>query len=95
MPSMMDTLSEREKYVVRNYIAGQETSAAIAAALGISPQKVQQIASKCLSKLRHPSRSEILRVWDSAGLIIEDDYVDVRPGSLGGDDAVTRTDGLS
>jgi hypothetical protein len=86
LPSILDTLSEREAYIAVRYIARKESAAKIGMSYGISPRQVREIAARVLSKLRHPFRSTPLRVWDSNGELVDGDYVDVRRGTLGDGD---------
>lgn len=68
LQSVLDTLSEREAGVITlrfGIIDGQpKTLDQIARIYGITPQRVREIESKTMSKLRHPARSEFLAVKD-------------------------------
>jgi RNA polymerase primary sigma factor len=63
--SVLDTLSEREAGVVTmrfGLIDGQpKTLGQIGKVYGVTRERIRQIESKTMSKLRHPSRSQILR----------------------------------
>jgi RNA polymerase primary sigma factor len=63
--SVLDTLSEREAGVVSMRFGltdGQpKTLDEIGKAYGVSRERIRQIESKAMSKLRHPSRSNALR----------------------------------
>ena len=68
---MLDTLSEREAGVVSMRFGltdGQpKTLDEIGKVYGVTRERIRQIESKTMSKLRHPSRSQVLR--DSPGLV--------------------------
>jgi DNA-binding CsgD family transcriptional regulator len=63
--SVLDTLSEREAGVVSMRFGltdGQpKTLDEIAQVYGVTRERIRQLESKTMSKLRHPSRSELLR----------------------------------
>ncbi|MBF6172357.1 RNA polymerase sigma factor [Nocardia blacklockiae] len=63
--SILDTLSEREAGVVRlRYGLGDgqpRTLDDIGKVYGVTRERIRQIESKTMSKLRHPSRSQLLR----------------------------------
>jgi RNA polymerase primary sigma factor len=63
--SVLDTLSEREAGVVSMRFGltdGQpKTLDEIGKVYGVTRERIRQIESKTMSKLRHPSRSRILR----------------------------------
>src|SRR5258708_39135969 len=63
--SVLDTLSEREAGVVSMRFGltdGQpKTLDEIGKAYGVTRERIRQIESKTMSKLRHPSRSQVLR----------------------------------
>ncbi len=63
--SVLDTLSEREAGVVRMRFGltdGQpKTLDEIGKVYGVTRERIRQIESKTMSKLRHPSRSQVLR----------------------------------
>ena len=63
--SVLDTLSEREAGVVRlrfGLTDGQpRTLDEIGQVYGVTRERIRQIESKTMSKLRHPSRSQVLR----------------------------------
>jgi RNA polymerase primary sigma factor len=71
--SVLDTLSEREAGVVSMRFGltdGQpKTLDEIGKVYGVTRERIRQIESKTMSKLRHPSRSQVLR-----------DYLDLSPG---------------
>jgi RNA polymerase primary sigma factor len=71
--SVLDTLSEREAGVVSMRFGltdGQpKTLDEIGKVYGVTRERIRQIESKTMSKLRHPSRSQVLR-----------DYLDLFPG---------------
>jgi RNA polymerase primary sigma factor len=64
--AILNTLSEREEVVIRlrfgidGYVGGSLLSE-IGEVLGISSERVRQIESKTISKLRHPERAKYLR----------------------------------
>src|ERR1700733_11577093 len=63
--SVLDTLSEREAGVIRMRFGlgdGQpKTLDEIGKVYGVTRERIRQIESKTMSKLRHPSRSQVLR----------------------------------
>ena len=63
--SVLDTLSEREAGVVSMRVGltdGQpKTLDEIGKVYGVTRERIRQIESKTISKLRHPSRSQVLR----------------------------------
>ena len=63
--SVLDTLSEREAGVIRlrfGITDGQpKTLDEIGKVYGVTRERIRQIESKTMSKLRHPSRSQVLR----------------------------------
>ena len=63
--SVLQTLSEREAGVVRlrfGLTDGQpRTLDEIGQVYGVTRERIRQIESKTMSKLRHPSRSQVLR----------------------------------
>src|SRR3954462_2240298 len=63
--SVLDTLSEREAGVVQMRFGltdGQpKTLDEIGKVYGVTRERIRQIESKTMSKLRHPSRSQVLR----------------------------------
>ena len=63
--SVLETLSEREAGVIRlrfGLIDGEEyTLDAIGKMYGLSRERIRQLQSKTMLKLRHPSRSQVLR----------------------------------
>ena len=65
LESVLHTLSEREKTVVQlrfGLIDGRpKTLEEVGRAFGVTRERIRQIESKTLSKLRHPSRSDRLR----------------------------------
>jgi RNA polymerase primary sigma factor len=65
LQSVLATLSEREAGVVRlrfGLTDGQpRTLDEIGQAFGVTRERIRQIESKTMSKLRHPSRSQVLR----------------------------------
>ena len=63
--SVLDTLSEREAGVISrrfgvNY-EGPMTLEEIGKVYGVTRERIRQIESKCVTKLRHPSRSQVLK----------------------------------
>lgn len=65
LDSVLDTISEREAGVMRlrfGIFDGQpKTLDEIGKVYGVTRERIRQIESKTMSKLRHPSRSEVLR----------------------------------
>jgi RNA polymerase primary sigma factor len=65
LDSVLETLSERERGVVRMRFGltdGQpKTLDEIGRVYGVTRERIRQIESKTMSKLRHPSRSQVLR----------------------------------
>jgi RNA polymerase primary sigma factor len=65
LEGVLDTLSEREAGVVRMRFGltdGQpKTLDEIGKVYGVTRERIRQIESKTMSKLRHPSRSQVLR----------------------------------
>jgi hypothetical protein len=66
LAQILETVSEREAGVIRMLFGVGDgpprTLADIGRVYGVSQERIRQIQSKTLSKLRHPSRSQIL--WD-------------------------------
>jgi DNA-directed RNA polymerase sigma subunit (sigma70/sigma32) len=62
---VLETLSEREAGVIRlrfGLINGEpHTLDQIGQVYGVTRERIRQIETKALSKLRHPSRSQVLR----------------------------------
>jgi len=71
--SILDTFSEREAGVIAMRFGltdgGPRTLGEIGQIYGISQDRVRQIESLCMSKLRHQSRSRPLGVWDEGELV--------------------------
>ena len=65
LAGVLDTLTERERKVVElrfGMVDGQpRTLEEVGAAFGVTRERIRQIESKTLSKLRHPARSQQLR----------------------------------
>ena len=65
LESVLHTLSDREKEVIRlrfGLVDGQpRTLEEVGKKFGVTRERIRQIESKTLSKLRHPSRSQKLR----------------------------------
>ena len=65
LESVLETLSDREAGVVRMRFGltdGQpKTLDEIGKVYGVTRERIRQIESKTMSKLRHPSRSQVLR----------------------------------
>ncbi len=65
LESVLHTLSDREKQVIRlrfGLVDGQpRTLEEVGKKFGVTRERIRQIESKTLSKLRHPSRSQKLR----------------------------------
>jgi RNA polymerase primary sigma factor len=65
LESVLHTLSDREKEVIRlrfGLVDGQpRTLEDVGKKFGVTRERIRQIESKTLSKLRHPSRSQKLR----------------------------------
>ncbi|MBG0819057.1 sigma-70 family RNA polymerase sigma factor [Planomonospora sp. ID82291] len=68
---VLDTLSERERGVIEMRFG---ISSGIAMTLdeigrvyGVTRERIRQIETKVLSKLRHPGRSRVLGVYDESG----------------------------
>jgi RNA polymerase primary sigma factor len=63
--AVLDTLSEREAGVVSMRVGltdrPPKTLDEIGKVYGVTPERIRQIESKTMSKLRHPSRSQVLR----------------------------------
>ena len=58
---VLDTLSEREAGVVSMRFGQPKTLDEIGKVYGVTRERIRQIESKTMSKLRHPSRSQVLR----------------------------------
>lgn len=73
LEAVLDTLSEREAGVVSMRFGitdgQQKTLDEIGKVYGVTRERIRQIESKTMSKLRHPSRSDVLRDY------LEDDVV--------------------
>jgi hypothetical protein len=71
LTSVLQTLSEREAGVVRlrfGLTDGQpRTLDEIGQVYGVTRERIRQIESKTMSKLRHPSRSQVLRDYLDGG----------------------------
>ena len=65
LAGVLDTLTERERKVVElrfGMVDGQpRTLEEVGSAFGVTRERIRQIESKTMSKLRHPSRSQVLR----------------------------------
>ncbi|WP_455428607.1 sigma factor-like helix-turn-helix DNA-binding protein [Klenkia terrae] len=65
LTSVLQTLSEREAGVVRLRFGLSDgtprTLDEIGQVYGVTRERIRQIESKTMSKLRHPSRSQVLR----------------------------------
>ena len=65
LDSVLETLSEREAGVIRMRFGlqdgQQKTLDEIGKVYGVTRERIRQIESKTMSKLRHPSRSQVLR----------------------------------
>ncbi|WP_406476057.1 hypothetical protein [Streptomyces sp. NBC_01615] len=61
MHSVLDTLSEREAKLVLGLFEGERTQAQLRAELGITRYRFEKIRRDVMRKLRHPSRSQVLR----------------------------------
>ncbi len=65
LESVLETLSEREAGVIRMRFGlqdgQQKTLDEIGKVYGVTRERIRQIESKTMSKLRHPSRSQVLR----------------------------------
>jgi RNA polymerase primary sigma factor len=63
--SVLDTLSEREAGVISRRFGvncdGPMTLDDIGKIYGVTKERIRQIESKCMTKLRHPSRSQVLK----------------------------------
>lgn len=59
--SVMKTLTPREEHVLTMRFLEDQDLPDVAAEMGVTPQRVQQIQCKALRKLRHPTRSRRLR----------------------------------
>lgn len=57
----LSVLSDDERHVVRLYFFENKTYRAISDVLSMPPERVRQLMSKTLQKLRHPSRSHTLK----------------------------------
>jgi len=67
---LLETLTERESEVIKHRFGLDEhkelTLKAVGNIFNVSPERLRQIEAKALRKLRHPSRSEILKEWVTA-----------------------------
>jgi DNA-binding CsgD family transcriptional regulator len=61
LAAVFDTLSEREAHVVTAHVGVGVPQAVIAKHLGLTTTSVRSIVRNAMSKLRHPSRSQVLR----------------------------------
>ena len=65
LDAVLETLTEREAGVIRMRFGladgQQRTLDEIGKVYGVTRERIRQIESKCMSKLRHPSRSQVLR----------------------------------
>lgn len=61
MSSVLATLSEREAGVIRLWIIEEKKLDEIAMIYGVSKYRITQVRDMAMSKLRHPSRSQVLR----------------------------------
>jgi|TARA_B100002003_G_scaffold137138_1_gene126717 DNA-directed RNA polymerase sigma subunit (sigma70/sigma32) len=64
---LLETLTERESKVIKHRFGLDEhkelTLKEVGELFNVSQERVRQIEAKILRKLRHPSRSEILKEW--------------------------------
>ena len=64
---MLKTLGPREEKILKMRFgvgcAGEHTLEQIGQSLAVSRERIRQIESEALGKLRHPSRSESLKVF--------------------------------
>jgi RNA polymerase sigma factor (sigma-70 family) len=71
MATTLDSLTERERRVLRMRFGLDDeplTLRATADAFGVTPERIRQIEVRALRKLRHPSRSKLLRPFLEEGL---------------------------
>jgi hypothetical protein len=80
LQDVLDTLPERDLGVLRLYWGLDDgipkTLDEVSKMQGVTRERIRRIEGKALSKLRHPSRGEALRVWDKDMHPI--DVIDVR-----------------
>ena len=64
---LLETLTERESKVIKHRFGldghKELTLKVVGELFNVSQERVRQIEAKILRKLRHPSRSEILKEW--------------------------------
>ena len=53
---VLDTLTDREKEIIRRRFLSNETLQTIATAMGVGRERVRQVEAVALRKLRHPDR---------------------------------------
>ena len=65
--SVLDTLDDREKFVIINYFGfqgkEQKNLQEIGNDLNITSERVRQIKDRALQRLRHVTRSQLLKIY--------------------------------
>jgi len=62
LEKVLSTLSFREQLVLRAYFAEGVTLGELGRLFGVTRGRIQQISYRALRKLKHPSRSRVLRM---------------------------------
>jgi hypothetical protein len=70
----LDTLTDREKEVIKRRFLSDETLQTIATAMGVGRERVRQVEAVALRKLRHPDRiRNLTEIAYSLGVITNND----------------------
>ena len=71
---VLDTLTDREKEIIRRRFLSNETLQTIATAMGVGRERVRQVEAVALRKLRHPDRiRNLTEIAYSLGVITDND----------------------
>ena len=71
---VLDTLTDREKEIIRRRFLSNETLQTIATAMGVGRERVRQVEAVALRKLRHPDRiRNLTEIAHSLGVITDND----------------------
>ena len=71
---VLDTLTDREKEIIRRRFLSNETLQTIATAMGVGRERERQVEAVALRKLRHPDRiRNLTEIAYSLGVITDND----------------------